>query len=240
MINDLIKDGKRVLALLIDPDKHNKESLIDTIKTAECEPGPDIILVGGSIIFNSIDDTVKIIKSITSKPIYLFPGSALHISEYADGILLLSLISGRNPDFLIGNHVLSSHKIKKSGLRVTPTGYMLINTGIDTSVSYISNTTPIPYDKDNIAVATALAGEMLGLKMIYLEAGSGALKPVSFKMINEVKKSIKIPLIVGGGIKTSAQLKEVLKAGADVVVIGTAIENDTNLINDFAKIVKQF
>jgi len=235
-----IENGKKLLALLIDPDKHNKESLKKIINIAEKNPGPDIILVGGSIIFNSIDETIKIIKSISTKPVYLFPGNALQVSDIADGILLLSLISGRNPDFLIGNHVLSSYKIKESKINIIPTGYMLINTGIDTSVSYISNTTPIPYDKNNIAIATALAGEMLGLKTIYLEAGSGALKHISLNMIKDVRQNIKIPLIVGGGIKNIQQFKDILNAGADMIVIGTATEENPNIITDFAKVKDNF
>ncbi len=234
--NKIIK-GKKVFALLIDPDKHNTKSLSKLIKAANTNPGPDIILIGGSIVFNNIDKTVKTVKSLTSKPVYLFPGSVLQVSEFADGIMLISLISGRNPEFLIGNHVLAAPKIKKAGIDVMPTGYILVNSGADTSVSYMSNTTPIPYDKPDIAVATAMAGEMLGLQAIYLEAGSGAKKAVSVKMISEVKKSIKIPLIVGGGIKTTQQLANVLKAGADMVVIGTAIETKPEQITEFAKIV---
>ena len=203
-----------------------------------------MILIGGSIVFNGIDETVKTIKSLTSKPVYLFPGSILQVSKYADGILLLSLISGRNPEFLIGNHVLAAPKIKKSGIEVIPTGYILVNSGIDTSVSYMSNTAPIPYCKNDIAVATALAGEMLGLQTIYLEAGSGALKPVSAKMISEVKSQIKIPLIVGGGIKTTEQLYAILQAGADMVVIGTETKEPlikgsmiSHILNSLNKVV---
>lgn len=237
ILHKSISKGKKVFALLIDPNKHDTESLEDLMKVAELNPGPDVILIGGSLIFNGIDETVKTVKSLTTKPVYLFPGNALQVSNYADGILLLSLISGRNPEFLIGNHVLSAPKIKKSGIEIIPTGYILINSGVDTSVSYMSNTSPIPYDKNDIAVATALAGEMLGLQTIYLEAGSGAIKPVSNKMISEVKSQLQIPLIVGGGIKNTQQLKEVMKAGADMVVIGTATETNPNTITEFAEIV---
>lgn len=240
LLHNKILEGKKLFALLIDPDKHNTKSLTELIKTANTNPGPDVILIGGSIVFNGIDETVKTVKSLTSKPVYLFPGNVLQVSQFADGILLLSLISGRNPEFLIGNHVLSAPKIKKSGISVIPTGYILINSGVDTSVSYMSNTTPIPFEKNDIAVATAMAGEMLGLQAIYLESGSGAKKAVSSKMISEVKKQIKIPLIVGGGIKTNQQLTNVLKAGADMVVIGTAIETKPEQITDFAKTVSRF
>ncbi len=232
--------GKKVFALLIDPDKHSSESLVSLFKIANCEPGPDLILIGGSIVFNGIDETIKTIKKLTQKPVYLFPGSALQISNFADGILLLSLISGRNPEFLIGHHVLAAPKIKKSGLDVIPTGYLLINSGVDTSVSYMSNTAPIPHYKNDIAIATAIAGEMLGLQAIYLEAGSGAKYTVSSQMISEVKQNISIPLIVGGGITTEKQLVDILESGADMVVVGTAVESTPETITKFAQIISEF
>jgi putative glycerol-1-phosphate prenyltransferase len=240
LLKNKISQGKKIFALLIDPDKHNSESLVKLMKIANTEPGPDVILIGGSIVFNGIDETVKIIKSLTQKPVYLFPGSALQVSKYADGILLLSLISGRNPEFLIGNHVLAAPKIKKSGIEVIPTGYILVNSGVDTSVSYMSNTVPIPYNKKDIAVATALAGEMLGLQTIYLEAGSGAKKSISLEMISAVRENISSPLIVGGGITNSTQLLEILSAGADMVVLGTALEKNPEQISEFAKIITEF
>ena len=240
LLHNKISDGKKVFALLIDPDKHNSNTLKQLIKVANANPGPVVILIGGSIVFNGIDETVKTIKSLTQKPVFLFPGSAMQVSKYTDGILLLSLISGRNPEFLIGNHVLAAPKIKKSGIEVIPTGYILVNTGTDTSVSYMSNTNPIPYNKIDIAIATALAGELLGLHAIYLEAGSGAKKTVSSEMISEVKKNLNIPLIVGGGIKTNNQLIEILKAGADMVVIGTMSETNPQQITEFAETIQQF
>lgn len=240
LLKNKISKGKKVFALLIDPDKHNSESLVKLMKIANTEPGPDVILIGGSIVFNGIDETVKIIKSLTKKPVFLFPGSALQVSKYADGILLLSLISGRNPEFLIGNHVLAAPKIKKSGIEVIPTGYILVNSGVDTSVSYMSNTVPIPYNKKDIAVATAIAGEMLGLQTIYLEAGSGANKSISLEMISAVRENISTPLIVGGGITNSTQLTEILNAGADMVVLGTALEKKPEQISEFAKTINEF
>lgn len=240
ILNNNLKTGKKLFGLLVDPDKHNKNSLEALMHIANSTPGPDLILIGGSIVFNGIDSTVTKIKQLTTKPVFLFPGSALQVSQHADGIMLLSLISGRNPEFLIGNHVLAAPKIKKSGIEVMPTGYMLINSGTDTSVSYMSNTAPIPYTKNDIAIATAIAGQMLGLQAIYLEAGSGAQKPVSPSMINDVKQAIEIPLIVGGGIRSADTLTEVLKAGADMVVIGTATETNPKSITDFAKIISEF
>ncbi len=240
LLHKNIIDGKKTLALLIDPDKHTEESLVKLLSLVENKELPDIILIGGSIVFNGIDKTVEIVKKHTSKPVYLFPGSVLQVSDNADGILLLSLISGRNPEFLIGNHVLAAPKLKKSGIDIFPVGYMLINSGIDTSVSYMSNTTPIPYGKNDIAVATAVAGEMLGLQAIYLEAGSGAKMPVSTEMIVAVKTNINIPLIVGGGIKNKQQLSDALNAGADMIVIGNAVETNPKLLDAFINIIKKY
>lgn len=239
-INNKIKQGKKIFALLIDPDKSDSQHVSALLSEAELAPGPDIILVGGSIVFNGIENTIARVKKVTSKPVFLFPGSTLQVAPNADGILLLSLISGRNPEFLIGSQVISAPSIKKSKLEVIPTGYMLINCGADTSVSYMSNTAPIPYHKNDIAIATALAGEMLGLKAIYLEGGSGANRPVSSQMISAVRKNIGIPIIVGGGISTNEQLTQVLHAGADMVVVGTAFENDYYKVKAFASIVSQF
>lgn len=234
------KKGKKALALLIDPDKHTKKSLITLLEFANQVPGPDIILVGGSIVFNGIEESIQIIKSHTKIPVFIFPGSALQVAKNADGILLLSLISGRNPEFLIGNHILAAPAIKKHKLETIPTGYILVKSGTATSVQYMSNTTPIPYAKNDIAIATAMAGEQLGLHTIYLEAGSGASKPVSSEMIQAVKQNISIPLIVGGGIKTKTHLLEALNSGADMIVIGTASENNPQIISEFAHIVSDF
>lgn len=240
LLRELQSEGKKALSLLIDPDKQTPDTLSELLKITNNKPGPNFIFVGGSIVFNGIDETVLRIKKLTNIPVYLFPGSAFQVSNHVDGIMLLSLISGRNPEFLIGNHVLAAPKIKKSGVDVFPTGYLLVDSGTNTSVAYMSNTVPIPYNKTDIAVATAMAGELLGLHAIYLEAGSGAQKPVSLEMINAVRSSINIPLIVGGGINTNEQLKQILDAGADMVVIGTATENNPQRISDFAKITNNF
>ena len=233
------KNKKKQLALLIDPDKQNTQSLIEVAQKAN-ENKVDFILIGGSIISNSINDVIETVKKNCSIPVVLFPGSLLQVSNKADGILLLSLISGRNPDFLIGNHVVAAPLLKKSKLEILSTGYILINSGVSTSVAYMSNSTPIPYDKTDIAVATAIAGEMLGHKLIYLEAGSGAPKPVDTKMVKEVKKNINVPLIVGGGISTKKELISICDAGADVIVIGTAFEKNLNLLNDFSEVIRNY
>ena len=197
----------------------------------------DFYLVGGSLLLkNNLDEIIAIIKKNSKKKVYLFPGNPSQISTKADGILLLSLISGRNAELLIGNHVLAAPILKQSKLTIISTGYMLIESGTQTTVSYISNTTPIPANKPAIATCTALAGEQLGLKTIYLEAGSGAQNSVSKEIIKAVKKQINIPLIVGGGIRSIEQIETAFLAGADVVVIGTAIENDIKFLEEIKRI----
>lgn len=216
---------EKLFALLLDPDKCDKEHLKRLLPIAS-QCNVSMILVGGSLVNADINSFVIDIKNQASLPVVLFPGNAMHFSSQADGILLLSLISGRNSDFLIGNHVIASNAIKKSGLEVISTGYILIDGGVQTSVQYMSNTMPIPASKIDIAVATALAGEQLGLKMIYLEAGSGAKKPVPIEMIKAVRNETSIPIVVGGGIKTPEQVTAAWNAGADMVVVGNALEND--------------
>lgn len=227
MIKDLLYKGKRTIAVLIDPDKQNQDKLLRTIETCvSCQV--DFIMVGGSLVSGSADALIDFIKQKCNLPVVLFPGSLLQLSPNADALFLLSLISGRNPEFLIGNHVLAAPMLKKSKLEIIPVGYILIESGHITSVQYISNTLPIPADKPDIAVATAIAGEMLGMQAIYLEAGSGARHSVPEKLIQAVKAQISIPLIVGGGIKTKEQLKSIYESGADVVVIGNSLENNPN------------
>lgn len=234
------KSGKKMFALLIDPDKYipDNQKLISVIKEAE-RAGVDFIFVGGSLIFESLDVLIKIIKSHSSLPVIIFPGSAIQISEQADAILFLSLISGRNPEFLIGNHVVAAPFLRKSSLEIIPTAYLLVQSDKTTSVEYMSNTKPIPADKPDIAVATAIAGEMLGLKLIYLEAGSGANQAIRYKIISDVKKATQAPLIVGGGIKTPDDVRAVAEAGADIVVVGTTIETKPELLKPMVNALKQ-
>ncbi|MFC2098719.1 geranylgeranylglyceryl/heptaprenylglyceryl phosphate synthase [Bacteroidota bacterium] len=221
-IIEKLKSGK-LFALLIDPDKHDRESIVEIGKSADTKT-VDFILVGGSLVSGSVDETVSLLKDSTQLPVILFPGNVLQISPSADAILFLSLISGRNPEFLIGNHVIAAPVLRKTNLEIIPTGYILIENGRTTSVEYMSNTKPIPSDKIDLAVATAIAGEMLGHKLIYLEAGSGAKENINASMIREVRSHISIPLIVGGGIHTPAQIRETYQAGADIIIIGSAIE----------------
>ena len=231
--------SRKKLAVLIDPDKPTDAqimSIIDKAKAADV----DFFFVGGSLLVtDSLDHCIKLIKEHCDIPVLIFPGNSLQISKYCDGFLLLSLISGRNPEMLIGRHVIAAPYLKLYGNEIIPTGYMLIDSGKATSVTYMSDTTPIPHDKDDIAMCTAIAGEMLGLKLIYLEAGSGALMPVSTSMISKVSQMIKIPLIVGGGIKTPEMAADAVKAGADVIVIGTAFEKEPELLQQFAKAIHE-
>ena len=223
--------NKKLFAVLVDPDKF---ASVEIIKTAEAAK-VDLILVGGSILTNgNFEQCIQVIKKNTSIPVIIFPGNNLQISKNADAILLLSLISGRNPDLLIGKHVVSAPVLKSSGLEILPTGYMLIESGRQTAASYMSGSTPIPSDKNDIAMCTAMAGEMLGLKLIYLDAGSGALKNVSTDMIRQVSQNVSVPLIVGGGINTVEKALQACKAGADIIVVGNAIEKDKSLLKKIA------
>jgi phosphoglycerol geranylgeranyltransferase len=224
----LSSPGKK-FALLIDPDKLNVPAIIATVMSAN-DAGVKMILVGGSLIHNHIDPVIEIIKKNTEIPVVLFPGSLMQLSPKADAILMLSLVSGRNPDYLIGNHVLAAQYIRRSNLEVIPTGYILVDGGTVTSVEYISNTRPIPSNKPDLIVSTAIASEMLGHKLIYLEAGSGAKNHVPIEVIREVKKNISVPLFVGGGINSAEKARQIYQAGADVIVVGTAIENNLEMM----------
>lgn len=225
---------KKQFAVLVDPDKFESSK---AIKIAEAG-GVDFIFVGGSILTNgNFEECIHILKKQTKIPVILFPGNNLQISKNADGILLLSLISGRNPELLIGKQVIAAPILKSSSLEIMPTGYILIDGGKPTAVSYMSNTNPIPFDKDDIAMCTAMAGEMLGMKLIYLDAGSGAMNVVSEKMIKKVSSNISIPLIIGGGINTPQKAILACKAGADIIVVGNAIEKSSSLIKKIAKAV---
>lgn len=237
-INQKMQAGRKQLAILIDPDKTGDKAL-DLLISNSVEAGVDYFFVGGSILINNqLDYVIKALKEVENIPVVLFPGNSLQMSWKADAILFLSLISGRNAEMLIGRHVISAPYLKLSSLQVIPTGYMLIESGKPTAVSYMSNSSPIPADKDDIAMCTAMAGEMLGLKLIFMDAGSGAINPVSESMISHVKQSIDIPLIVGGGIRTPEQARKTAGAGADVLVIGNAIEKNPSLINEIAHSIR--
>jgi putative glycerol-1-phosphate prenyltransferase len=219
-----------MFALLIDPDKGDARSIVQRVKLAEGS-GVDLIFVGGSLMMTDrLEAVLRLVRNNTKAPVLLFPGQSTQLNSQADALLLLSLISGRNADFLIGRHVQAAPDIRRSGLEVIPTGYILLESGRSTAVHYFSGTLPIPRDKPEIAAATAMAGEMLGLRMIYLEAGSGAPAPVPPDIIRAVKEAVKVPVIVGGGLREPAQLREVSGAGADVVVVGTAVEEHPEIL----------
>lgn len=225
-------DGRKQLAILIDPDKVTGSD-VGRMADISDRCGVDYFFIGGSLLTNdNLDCCIEIIRRQSSIPVVLFPGNTMQINPKADAILFLSLISGRNPEMLIGKHVVAAPYIRASKLEVIPTAYMLIDSGKPTTALYMSNSTPIPADKDDIAVCTALAGEMLGLKMLYADAGSGADRTVTPSMIRQLKRNISIPVIIGGGIRSAAKAKEIYDAGADIIVIGNAIEKDNNLIAD--------
>ena len=231
------KSGRKSFAVLIDPDKVDNEK-IDQLLTLSTEAKVDYFFVGGSLVISShLDECIQQIKASSDIPVLLFPGSPSQVSKYADALLYLSLISGRNPELLIGQHVISAPFVKNSGLEIMPTGYMVIDGGAPTTVSYISNATPIPADKNEIAMCTAMAGEMLGMKLIYMDAGSGAKRAITETMIEKVARNIEIPLIIGGGITEPEKAYRNCKAGADVIVVGNAIEKDVSLIKEISNAV---
>lgn len=236
-ITERKRTGKKSFAVLIDPDKVNNNNMGQLIELAVAAK-VDYFFVGGSLVIsNYLDECLQLIKKSCSIPTILFPGSPSQVSKYADALLYLSLISGRNPELLIGQHVVSAPAVKKSGLEIMPTGYMVVDGGAPTTVSYISNASPLPADKNEIAVCTAMAGEMLGMQLIYMDAGSGAKLPITESMIEHVSKAIQVPLIIGGGIIEPEKAYLNCKAGADVIVVGNAIEKDASLIREMAAAV---
>ena len=229
--------GRKMFAVMIDPDKHTPSSL-KKIKTVSVNSGVDYLFFGGSLLTrDKVDEYLEILKHDNPVPVILFPGNNFQVNPRADAILFLSLISGRNSELLIGKHVVAAPYIRDSRLEVIPTGYLLVDGGSPTTVSYMSNTFPIPADKSPVAACTAMAGEMLGLKLIYLDAGSGAKRPVPPAMIRDVKHAVSVPVVVGGGIRTPEAARRAASAGADIVVVGNAIENDPSLIAGMSKII---
>lgn len=229
--------GRKSFAVLVDPDKTTPEQATELVHRAVAAQ-VDYLFVGGSLVVSThLDALVRAIKSQTSIPVILFPGSPSQLTPSADALLYLSLISGRNPELLIGQHVISAPLVRSSGLEIISTGYMVIDGGAPTTVSYISNANPLPANKTEIAVCTAMAGEMLGMKLIYMDAGSGAPNPVSSTLIEAVSKQIQIPLIVGGGITHPVIAEAHCRSGADLVVVGNAIEKDPELIRSISEAV---
>lgn len=218
------------LAVLVDPDKQSVDSLLVLIELA-VNAKTDFFFVGGSLILeNHFEETIATIKKHCNIPVVIFPGNNYQISKSADAILFLSLISGRNAEYLIGQQVVAAPLVKEADLEVIPTGYILVDGGRISTTSYMTQTVPLPNDKPDIAVATAMAGEMLGMKAIYLEAGSGANHCVSSLVIKAVKQNVALPLIVGGGIRTAEQAEEIAKAGVDIIVVGNVLEKEPELL----------
>jgi putative glycerol-1-phosphate prenyltransferase len=234
---DRKRSGQKSFVVLIDPDKVTSSSLSSLLDMAN-GAGVDYFFVGGSLVISDhLDACILQIKKESHIPVILFPGSPSQVSQHADALLYLSLISGRNPELLIGQHVISAPFVKKSGLEIISTGYMVIDGGAPTTVSYISGAAPIPADKAEIALCTAMAGEMLGKKLIYMDAGSGAKKPITEEMIALVAKNIEVPLVIGGGIRDAEKAYLNCKAGADVIVVGNAIEKEPSLLEEIAAAV---
>ena len=230
------QEKKKSIAVLVDPDKAEDPSRLLHLINLASENCVDYFFVGGSLVTSTnLSEVVKLIKENVTIPVVLFPGNAIQVEASADAILFLSLISGRNPELLIGQHVVAAPVLKNTRLEVISTGYMLINSGKITSVAYISNTMPIPDDKYSLAASTAMAGQMLGLRTIYIDAGSGAEKEISARMIAAVRKSVTIPLIVGGGINSARKAISALEAGADMIVVGNALEKDPDLLTEVSE-----
>lgn len=238
-IQDIIRNKGAAYLILLDPDKLSKDKLKEFL--ARCtEADVDGFLVGGSLLFDKdIRSFIDELKQYSSLPVIIFPGDIMQISPNADAILFLSLLSGRNPEHLIGKQVQAAPLVQRAGIEAISTGYLLIESGVRTTAEYMSGSAPIPRNKPEIAVATALAGQYLGMKTIYLEAGSGAEKHVPYKMVGAVASALDIPLIVGGGIRTPQCAAKMVANGASIIVTGNYFEDEKNwkLLADFAKAV---
>ena len=230
--------GLKSLAVLIDPDKFNEFSFINYLQ-GEAKDLPDYFFVGGSHLSSGqMEETVALLKAYSSVPVVLFPGPGSQITQRADALLFLSLISGRNPDLLIGRQVEVAPLLKESTLEVISTAYLLIESGKLTTAHYMSQSIPIPADKSDLALSTAWAGEYMGMALTYLDAGSGAEQHVPLAMIREISKKTKNPLIIGGGIRSVSLARQIAVAGADIIVVGNAIEKDPRLIPELKQVLK--
>lgn len=232
--------GQKSLAVLLDPDDLDEAGTRRILALSEAH-SVDYFFVGGSLVTSQHQTALlRVLKAQSRVPVVLFPSNSQHIDGQADAILLLSLISGRNADFLIGQHVVAAPLLRASGLEILPTGYLLVDSGRQTTASYMSGTTPLPHDKPAIAACTAMAGEQLGLRLTYLDGGSGAQQPVSAAMIRAVRQAVESPIIVGGGLNTAEKAHTALAAGADVVVVGNQIEQDPDFLGEVSRVVRSF
>ncbi len=227
-------DGQGQFAVLIDPDKAGVNELDELVALSQ-NSSIDCFFVGGSLLSSTLmEQTIHLLKEKTDIPVVLFPGDQMQVCPEADAILFLSLISGRNAEMLIGRQVISAPYIRKSGLESIATGYMIVDGGRPTTASYMSSSMPLPYDKPDIAATTAMAGEMLGLKTIYMDTGSGAERALTSEMISAVRESVRIPIITGGGIRSADQAARIRKAGSDLIVVGNALEKDPGLLKEIS------
>ena len=234
-IQNSILNREKLLAILIDPDKFSIENTIAFIEKVNLSIATHVFVGGSTVDDDATENIVSKIKSLTKLPIVLFPGDVVQITGKADVILFLSLLSGRNPEYLIGKHVESVSVLRNTNLEVIPTGYILIESGNETAVQRVTKTEPILRKNTQEIIDTSKAGELLGMKLMYLEAGSGAKQEISQDIISAVKKELQIPLIIGGGIRNKQQLENAYNAGADMVVIGTAFENDESFFDELKK-----
>ncbi|HLP65812.1 geranylgeranylglyceryl/heptaprenylglyceryl phosphate synthase [Flavobacterium sp.] len=224
---------KKLLAILLDPDKLSVEKTVDLITKINSSPATHIFVGGSTFDGNHLDELITIIKQNTILPVVLFPGNPTQISNKADGILFLTLLSGRNPDYLIEHQINAVPFLKKTNLEIISTGYILIESGSETAVQRVTKTQPIDRNNIEYVIQTAQAGELIGNKLIYLEAGSGAQLAVPLDMVRLVRENTTVPLIVGGGIRSQQEIKNAFEAGADMVVIGTAFENDAAFFENY-------
>jgi len=239
-VSHILNKSDKQIWMLIDPGKCDIDQNVALAENAS-NFGISAILIGGSLISDdSFNHCVSEIKKTVDIPVLIFPGNYTQLSPEADGVLFLSLLSGRNPEYLIGQQVVSAPKIKHLGLNTVSTAYLLMDGGVVSSTQYISNTQPLPNNKAELAVATALAGELMGMKWTYMDAGSGAIESVPEKTINAVSDNCSSPLIVGGGIRTLEGIKKALSAGANAVVIGNAIENNPKFLEEIQSAIIEF
>lgn len=235
----LKQTGNKAFAVLVDPDSVSLKK-VDELAALCNDAQVDYLFIGGSLmVTNHLNSCIEQFKKSSTIPVVLFPGSPNQISKEADALLYLSMISSRNPELLIGAHVVSAPMVKESGLEILSTGYIVIDGGAPTTVSYMSNSAPVPRDKNDIAVCTAMAGEFQGKNIIYMDAGSGAKKPITEEMIHDVSRHISLPLVIGGGIITPEKAFNNCKAGAQVIVVGNAIEKDESLIKEISAAIHQ-
>ena len=236
-LEKVIDEKGAAYVVLIDPDRKKESSLEARVESAN-QNEVDVLFVGGSLMMDGkCNDRVRRIKEASTIPVVFFPGGVSQLNSHYDAMLFMSVISGRNPHYLIGEQTIAAPLVKDLGIETIPTGYMLLDGGAGSTVEFMSGTRPIPMNRSDIAVAHALAGQYLGMKLIYLEAGSGAKEPVSESLVRQVHEAVDVPLIVGGGIRTPEMAAERVKAGASIIVTGTVIEEDSILTADFANAI---